>query len=67
MASDWLVDVSDDRCTTNKYLIYSLQIADKQPLISDRIGLDQIATEYAVEDQIYLSKIKVKTITINNN
>jgi hypothetical protein len=36
-------------------------------LVSDRIGLDQIATEYAVEDQIYLSKIKVKTITINNN
>ena len=35
-------------------------------MVSDRIGLDQIATEYAVEDQIYLSKIKVKTITIKN-
>lgn len=42
------------------FLLNVLQIADAQPLISHRIGLDQVIKEYtAGEDQVFVRKIEV--------
>ncbi|VDI66801.1 Hypothetical predicted protein, partial [Mytilus galloprovincialis] len=61
MADDFQFDpeLNYDEATLEQQRQIEKDIADAQPLISDRIGLDQVIKEYtAGEDQVFVRKIE---------